>query len=94
MLTITNPGQAKLGWVLVPSAWRCAWPSGQQGQDPGHLGLYPGFSHPLLASLLAYNVVETCPSQAQEETSNLRLTAAIPLPGHLLLVPMCAPSRE
>lgn len=42
---------------------------------------------------MAYGVVKTCLCQAQEETSNLRLTASIPLLSHLFVIPMCAVSR-
>lgn len=70
-------------------------PAGQQGQDLGHFRLcFLGFSHCLLVPLLAYSVVETCLNQAQEETSNLRVTATIPLLSHLLVVPKSALSKE
>lgn len=50
---------------------------------------------PLISQLpLGYDVVEICLSQAQEETSNLRLASAIPMPGHHLAVPTCALFRE
>lgn len=66
----------------------------RQEQDPGHFRLYLGFSQ-LLSPLLAY---VWCGgdllSQAQEETSNLMLTATIPLLSHLLVTPLCAVSRE
>lgn len=69
-------------------------PEEQQEQDPRHFRLNLGFSHHHLAPLLACGVVETCLSQAQEETANLKLTATIPLLSHILVIPMCAVSRE
>lgn len=79
--------------MLVALVWRYAWDPNRTARA-GSWPFQAVLSHCLLAPLLRYSVVETCFSQAQEEASNLRLTATIPLLNHLLVVPMCGLSKE